>query len=284
MSITVTPLSAALGAEVAGVDIAAGIPRDDIEGILSAWHRHGLVVLRDQRITEDEQVAFGSHFGEVAPWSRFAERVAPPPGRNAYIMWVTNLKENGAYIGNLAEGEIEFHSDGIYVEEPLAATMLYAVEVTRTGGETAFANMYTAYETLPDHVKARIDGRQALHAFTYDSTRAEENAARKANWDGVAHCTHPIVRVHPVTGRKALYVNRLMTQEIVGMASEESRALLESLYGHMENPAFVYEHRWRRGDVLIWDNRCLAHARRTFPDHETRLMKRLTIKGERPVG
>lgn len=283
-AITVTPLSPALGAEIHGADIATGIADSDFAQILDAWHDHGLILLRDQTITEDQQVAFGARFGPVAPWSRFAEKNASAdPGRNPHIMLITNLKENGEYIGSLAEGDIEFHSDGIYIEKPLAGTMLYAIEVTKSGGETAFANMYTAFETLPDALKAKIEGRKALHAFTYDSARRDQNTARKTNWDDVAHFVHPIVRTHPATGRKALYVNRLMTQEIVGMAPEESDAVLEALYTHMENPAFIYEHRWRPQDVLLWDNRCLAHARRDFPPDQARLMKRLTIEGERPA-
>lgn len=283
MGVRVTLLSPALGAEISGADVAAGIPDGDFATIRAAWFDHGLILLRDQDIGEDQQVAFGARFGPLAPWSRFADKMGSGGDHNPYIMLITNLQENGEYVGSLADGEIEFHSDGIYIEEPLAATMLFCVAPTARGGETAFANMYRAYETLPADVKARIDGRKALHAFTYNSARTDQNAVRKTNWDEVAHFVHPVVRTHPVTGRKALYVNRLMTQEIVGMAPDESRETLELLYRHMERPEFVYEHRWRKGDLVLWDNRCLAHARRDFPPGELRLMKRLTIKGERPV-
>lgn len=282
MPVTTTPLSAALGAEILGADIAAGIDDADFAAIRAAWHESGLICLRNQSISEDQQVAFGARFGTLAPWSRFADKVVPGDGRNPWIMLITNLKENGEYIGSLAEGEIEFHSDGIYIEEPLAATMLYCITPTLHGGETAFSSMYLAYETLPADIKGRIEDRKALHAFTYNTTKSSVNDARKSNWDDVAHCVHPVVRTHPETGRRALYVNRLMTQEIVGLPPAESRELLEALFDHIENPAFIYEHRWRRGDVLLWDNRCLAHARRDFPPQETRLMKRLTIKGDRP--
>lgn len=283
MPVTISPLSSALGAEIRGADIAAGIDDSTFSAILSAWHDHGLICLRDQNIDEAQQVAFGARFGPLAPWSRFADKVTDAESRNPYIMLITNLKENGEYIGSLAEGEIEFHSDGIYVEKPLAATMLYCITPTQHGGETAFANLYTAYETLSDDIKARIAGLRALHAFTYNTARAAVNEERKTNWDDVAHCVHPVVRTHPVTGCKALYVNRLMTQEIVGLPPAESREILNLLYDHIETPAFIYEHCWRVGDVLLWDNRCLAHARRDFPPHEKRLMKRLTIQGERPA-
>lgn len=283
MGIRVTPLSPALGAEIGGADIAGDLLEKDLDKIRQAWFEHGLILLHGQDITEDQQVAFGSAFGPLAPWSRFADKMEADDKRNPYIMLITNKKENGEYVGSLPDGEIEFHSDGIYIEEPLAATMLFCVQPTSMGGQTAFSNMYKAYESLPGDIKARIDGRKALHAFTYNSARRDQNSERKTNWDDVAHFIHPIVRTHPVTGRKALYVNRLMTQEIVDMAPDDSDALLEVLYRQIERPEFIYEHNWRKGDILLWDNRCLAHARRDFPAGELRMMKRLTIQGERPV-
>ena len=282
MSITVTPLSPALGAEISGADIAAGISDDDFDIILSAWYRYGLVLLRDQTITDDQQIAFGSRFGEVAPWSRFADS-QEGKNDNPYIMLVSNLRENGEFVGSLQEGEIEFHSDGIYIDEPTAATMLYAVQPTEHGGETAYGSMYLAYETLDDDIKARIDGHKALHAFTYNSLVTSDNDTKMNTGAEVNQAVHPIVRTHPVTGRRALYVNRLMTRKIVDMDADESRELLGLLYDHLENPDFVYEHKWQTGDALIWDNRCLVHARRDFPLSEIRIMKRLTIKGERPA-
>ncbi len=281
MSITVTPLSPALGAEIGNADIAAGINAEDFRDILDAWHQYGLVVLPAQTITEDQQIAFGARFGELAPWSRFSEE-QEGESNSSYIMLVSNLKENGEYIGSLQEGEIQFHSDGIYTEDPVAATMLYAVQPTTHGGETAYGNMYLAYETLADDIRTKIGGLKAHHAFTYNSLVTSDNKTKMADNAAVTAYDHPIVRTHPVTGRKALYVNRLMTQSVVGMDEAESRALLDPLYDHLEKPEFVYEHKWRKGDTLIWDNRCIVHSRRDFPPSETRIMKRLTIKGERP--
>jgi taurine dioxygenase len=275
----IRPLSNALGAEIEGVDLARPLDDATFAEILAAWHRHGLILLRDQTFDGDQQVEFGRRFGPVAPWSRFADKQA---GEHPYLMLVTNIKKDGKFVGSLPEGEIEFHSDGIYIEVPSKATMLYAVAIPSTGGDTAFANMYKAYETLPDDLKRLLAGKKALHAFTYNSQKADENDTKKSAED-VASYAHPIFRTHPDTGRKALYVNRLMTQEIVGMPAEESRRILNFLYDHIERPEFVYEHKWRIGDVLLWDNRCLAHARRDFPVEELRLMRRLTIAGERPV-
>lgn len=281
MPITVTPLSPALGAEIGNAEIAAGIGEEDFHDILHAWHRYGLVVLPGQSITEEQQMAFGARFGALAPWSQFADH-HEGESKNSYIMLVSNLKENGEYIGSLQEGEIQFHSDGIYTEEPVAATMLYAVQPTAHGGETAYGNMSLAYETLAPDIKAKIDGLKALHAFTYNSLVTADNKAKMTDSDQVSRYVHPVIRTHPVTGRKALYVNRLMTQAIIGMDEDESRELLAFLYEHLENPDFVYEHKWAKGDTLIWDNRCLVHTRRDFPPSETRIMKRLTIKGDRP--
>jgi taurine dioxygenase len=275
----IRPLSPALGAEILGVDLAQPLDDATFAKILAAWHQHGLIVFRDQTFDEDQQVEFGRRFGPVAPWSRFADKQS---GQHPYIMLVTNMKKDGQFVGSLPEGEIEFHSDGIYIEQPSAATMLHAKAIPATGGDTAFANLYTAYDTLPADLKAKLDGKKALHAFTYNSQKADENDSKKAAED-VASFAHPIFRTHPDTGRKALYVNRLMTQEIVGLPPEESRQILAVLFDHIERPEFIYEHKWRVGDVLLWDNRCLVHARRDFPAQELRLMRRLTIAGERPA-
>jgi taurine dioxygenase len=277
--IEIRPLSSALGAEIRGVDLAQPLDDAAFAEILAAWHQYGLILFRGQTFDEDQQVDFGRRFGPVAPWSRFADKQS---GQHPYIMLVTNLKKDGAFVGSLPEGEIEFHSDGIYIEQPSAGTMLHAKAIPSTGGDTAFANLYTAYETLPDELKAKLDGKKALHAFTYNSQKADENDRKKSAED-IASYAHPIFRTHPDTGRKALYVNRLMTQEIIGLPAVESREILGFLFDHIERPEFIYEHKWRVGDVLLWDNRCLVHARRDFPAQELRMMRRLTIAGERPV-
>jgi taurine dioxygenase len=276
--IDIRPLSPALGAEILGVDLAKGVDAETAREIVAAWHRYQLILLRNQDMNEDRQVAFGGCFGTVGAWSRFAGK---QNGQHPNIMLVTNLKKDGQFVGSLPEGEIEFHSDGIYVETPLKATMLYALAIPSSGGQTAFSNMYKVYETLPDALKTKLESKTARHAFTYNSQKADENDKKKAA-EQSANYAHPVVRTHPDTGRKALYVNRLMTEEIVGLPAEESRDILSFLYGHIERPEFVYEHEWQVGDVLLWDNRCLTHARRDFPAQELRLMRRLTIEGERP--
>jgi len=167
-----------------------------------------------------------------------------------------------------------FHSDLCYTEHPVVGTMLYSIEVPREGGNTLFADQYEAYASLPEAMRAKIDGLKATHRYEigYDVTIRRGRAAPDA-----PHWTHPMVRVHPKTGRKALYVNRLMTHDVEGLGEAEAEALLAPLYDHQEQRRFVYEHRWRPGDVILWDNRCTLHARTDFSPRERRLLKRITI-------
>jgi taurine dioxygenase len=173
---------------------------------------------------------------------------------------------------------MHFHTDQCHQETPAKATMLYAIEVPSAGGNTLFANAYMAYETLGAETKHLLAGRRALNAYQTDTT------TRSAGYEGSgSSCWHPVVRTHPVTGRKALYVNRLMTRAIEGLPPAQSTATLQRLFDHQEQPRFVYEHVWRPGDILIWDNRCTLHARTDFSAGERRLLRRVTILGERPV-
>jgi taurine dioxygenase len=195
-------------------------------------------------------------------------------------MLISNIRENGQLIGALPDGEMHFHSDQCHQERPAMASMLYALEVPSKGGNTLFANGYRAYETLPEPIKKRIEGRKALNAYDYQAAATHRGARLR---EGIPTCWHPAVRTHPATGKKALYVNRLMTIAIEGLPEEESDRLLGLLFDHQEQPQFVYEHVWRPHDLLLWDNRCVLHARTNFSADERRLLRRLTILGEKPV-
>jgi taurine dioxygenase len=271
----VRPLSPALGAEIVGVDLGQETDGRTFALIRDAWHGHLVILLRDQELSEDDQVRFAEKFGPPAViHTRQFVRNHPA------VMLISNIREDGKPIGALPDGEMHFHTDQCHQERPAMASMLYAIEVPRAGGNTLFANGYKAYETLPDALKLRIAGRKALNAYDYD-TAATKRGTRLA--DGVPSYVHPVVRTHPATGRKALYVNRLMTVRIEGLPSDESDALLETLFAHQERREFVYEHVWRPGDLLMWDNRCTLHARTDFSPDERRLMRRVTILGEKPV-
>ena len=269
------PLSPALGAEITGVDLREPIDAMLKQKLLDTWHEHQVILLRNQMLDEDAQVRFAETFG---PPARSTSGRAYKGVKNPAVMLVSNIREDGKPIGALPDGEMHFHTDQCHQATPAAATMLYAIEIPSKGGNTLFANAYKAYETLPDDIKQRLAGRRALNAYTTDTT------VRSTSYEGAnSSCWHPAVRTHPATGRKALYVNRLMTREIEGLPREESDALLQMLFDHQEQPQFVYEHVWRPGDILMWDNRCTLHARTDFSAGERRLLRRVTLIGEAPV-
>ena len=273
-TLALRPLSPALGAEISGVDL-----RDPIDAalkgkLLDVWHEHLVILLRDQVLDEDAQVRFAETFGPPAKITSGRSFSVRHPS----VMLISNIRQDGKPIGALPDGEMQFHTDQCHQAVPAKATLLYAMEIPSLGGNKLFANAYAAYATLPADIKARIEGRRALNAYDKDSTQ------RTARYDNAASsCWHPVVRTHPATGRKALYVNRLMTREIEGLPHAESDALLEKLFDHQEQQQFIYEHVWRPGDLLMWDNRCTLHARTDFPAGERRLLRRVTILGEKPV-
>jgi taurine dioxygenase len=158
---------------------------------------------------------------------------------------------------------------------PSKGTLLYSVEIPSTGGNTLFASGYAAYDTLEPKIRAKLEGRKAMHHYNYGSTQRGDSRGTEA----FAESAHPAFRTQEDTGRKAVYVNRLMTVGIVDMPQEESEPLLSAVFDHAEKPEFVYEHVWRVGDLLLWDNRCSTHARTDFPSTERRLMLRTTVKG-----
>jgi len=274
-ALAVRPLSPALGAEIIGVDLREEIDDRAFAQILEAWHDHLVILLRDQELSETDEVRFAERFGPPAV-IHTKEYVRNHPA----VMLISNIREDGKPIGALPDGEMQFHSDQCHQERPAMASLLYAIEVPSKGGNTLFANQYKAYETLPEAIKRRIDGRKALNAYDYH-TAAMKRGTRLA--EGVPRYAHPVVRTHPATGRKALYVNRLMTAQIEGLPAQESDELLNFLFDHQEQREFVYEHVWRPGDLLMWDNRCALHARTDFSADERRLMRRVTILGEKPV-
>jgi alpha-ketoglutarate-dependent taurine dioxygenase len=273
-AVTVRQLSAALGAEIVGVDLRDPINDMLRQKFLDAWHQHLVILLRNQTLDEDTQVRFAETFGSPAKVTSGRTFSLKHPS----VMLISNIREDGKPIGALPDGEMQFHTDQCHQAVPAKASMLYAIEIPSKGGNTLFSNGYAAYEMLPEDTKRRISGRRALNAYDKDSTQ------RTANYDNAgSSCWHPVVRTHPATGRKALYVNRLMTREIEGLPQNESSALLHELFDHQEQQKFVYEHVWRPGDILMWDNRCTLHARTDFSAGERRMLRRVTILGEKPV-
>jgi taurine dioxygenase len=270
----VRQLSPALGAEILGVDLRDPLSDWLKQKFLDTWHEHLVILLRNQTLDEDAQVRFAETFGAPAKTTSGRAFSLKHPS----VMLISNIREDGKPIGALPDGEMHFHTDQCHQEIPAKATLLYAIEVPSRGGDTLFSNCYSAYAALPEDLKQRIAGRRALNAYTSDTT------LRTASYDDAkSSCWHPVVRTHPATGRKVLYVNRLMTREIEGLPRDESDAILQRLFDHQEEPKFVYQHVWRAGDILMWDNRCTLHARTDFSSGERRLLRRVTILGEKPV-
>ena len=271
----VRQLSPALGAEISGIDLREAIDHARKKLILDAWHEHLVVLLRNQTLDEDAQVRFAETFGPPAKVSSGRKYSDKHPS----VMLISNIRSNGKPIGALPDGEMYFHSDQCYVERPCKATFLYAMEVPSIGGNTLFASTVAAYETLPAELKARLAGLKAMNVYDYGGSPTERSADLAADAPRFAH---PVVRTHPETGRRALFVNRLMTQYIEGLPREESDRLLAQIFDHQERRRFVYEHVWRPGDLILWDNRSTLHARTDFSAGERRLLRRCIVLGERP--
>ncbi len=278
MRLDLRPLSDALGAEVRGIDLARPLDAETVAALRRAWLDHLILLFRDQALTQDELVAATASFGPSGTLARPNEY--RPSGQlrvHPNVMLISNVRENGVPIGALPDGEMMFHHDMIHAEVPHDATLLYAREIPSVGGNTLFANLYAAYDTLPDAVRAPLEGRRAVHSYHYGSQHRGDGKGTPA----FAQSAHPVFRTHPETGRKAIYVNRLMTERVEGLPEDESDRLLAALFDHAEQPRFVYEHVWRVGDAMLWDNRCTMHARTDFPP-ERRLFWRTTVAGSAP--
>jgi taurine dioxygenase len=270
VSFTIRPLSAAIGAEAVGFD-----PRNftdaDRDALQQAWLKHLVMLIRSPDgsiLSDDEFVAFMSRMGTIEN-----SRKLSPLSTRQEVMIISNIRQNGQTVGSLPDGELSFHFDRVHQKKPTRASALHAVEIPDQGGDTCFANMYLAYDTLDDDIKQKIAGRNALNTYDYDAT----SAGKKVIDENAQNAVHPVVRTIPETGRKSLFVSRLMTDQIIGLPEQESRALLNRITDHCEQPQFIYRHQWRIGDILMWDNRCSTHARMDFDGSQRRLMKRIAL-------
>lgn len=270
--LTVNPVHPAVGARVTGVDLRDPISEDMAQQIREAFMEHSVLCFPGQEITNDNQADFAALFGRADTADRTKEDPDNKQSKRG-VMFVSNIREDGKPIGVLPDGEMHFHSDGAHRDKPYRATTLFAIEVPTVGGETKFAGMAAAYEALPEAQRGLLDTLEARHVFNYNKTTREEMRRD----DDVSHAIHPLVKVHPDSGRKSLYVSRLMTCNIVGMDDEQSEDLLLSLFDHCERTEFVYAHSWKPGDLVIWDNRSVNHARNDFPADQRRLLRRYTV-------
>jgi taurine dioxygenase len=285
MTISIRNLDSALGAEVAGVDVSKPLPQADIDAIEAAWRERLVVVLHGQSLSDPQLIAFSRNFGDL-----------DPPGPNPYgapflkdhpeLNVISNVVEDGKPIGNLGDGEAVWHADMTYVDVPPKAAMLHALEVPppEAGGNTHFANMFAAYESLPADLKTAADGKVAVH----DASRNSAGMLRKGYKEVTdvretvgAH--HPLVRTDPKTGRRALFLGRRRNAYVRGLTVSESEALLDALWAHATKPQFAMCHEWKVGDLLMWNNLSVLHRRDPFDPKTRRVMHRSQIKGSERI-
>ncbi|WP_244124780.1 TauD/TfdA dioxygenase family protein [Burkholderia gladioli] len=276
------PFDGALGAEIVGLDLSRPIGEDDFARIHRAHLDHHVVVFRDQRITPDEHVAFSARFG---PLQRHVLAQFALPG-HPEVLIVSNILENGQPIG-LGDAGHFWHSDLSYKEKPSLGSLLHAQELPAEGGDTLFANMHLALDALPEALKREVEGRRAEHTYLARYAELQARSPWRPNLTPeqiaqVKAVDHPIVRTHPETGRRALFVSEHFTTRIVGLPEDESRALLDELFAHSVRDEFVYRHQWREHDLVFWDNRSLMHLAAGTPDHLRRKLYRTTIEGDAP--
>ncbi|MGH9678904.1 MAG: TauD/TfdA dioxygenase family protein [Candidatus Acidiferrales bacterium] len=281
--VTVVPTGKALGAEIRGVDLRT-VTDSDFARIYQAWLDHLALLFRGQDLTDEDLIAFSKRFGnlDLAPVQETGRRFVEG---HPELYVVSNVKEGGAPIGSLGSGEATWHTDMSYLQDPPKASILYALEVPPTGGNTYFCNMYRAYEILPEELKLRIDGKSLKHDGTYNSggylRQGVEAVDDPTTSPGIYH---PIVCTHPETNRRMLYLGRRRNAYIGGLPLAESESLLDELWSYATRPELSWHNEWRVGDLVLWDNRVTMHRRDSFDAGSRRVMHRTQIKGEtRPV-
>jgi taurine dioxygenase len=285
VAVSIRNLGAPLGAEVGGIDLSKPVAREDVETIEGVWRDRLVVVFREQKLTDWQLIAFSKCFGEL-----------DPPGPNPYgepfnkehpeLNVISNVVEDGKPIGNLGDGEAVWHADMTYVEVPPKAAMLHSLEVPppEAGGNTYFANMFAAYDTLPADLKKAADGRIAVHdASTNSAGMLRKGYEKVTDVRDVVGARHPLVRTEPMSGRKALFLGRRPNAYVSGLPVPESEALLDALWAHATEPRFAMCHEWKVGDLLMWNNLSVLHRRDPFDPKTRRIMHRSQIKGDERI-
>jgi taurine dioxygenase len=280
MTISERALTPVVGAEISGVDLRK-VSAQTREAINAAFARRGALLFRGQNISDDELLAFSRGLGDLdPPPNQEHGRLSPPGYPDIYV--VSNVLDSaGAPIGALGSGEAVWHTDMSYLDVPPFASMLYALEIPDNGGNTWLCGMVEAARRLPDHLRKAIAGRRIKHDGTYNSggfvrkgvTPTDDPHKAPGAW-------HPSLCVHPETGEEMLYLGRRRNSYVEGYDAEISSRLLDELWAYATQPGFCYEHRWRVGDLLLWDNRSTLHRRDPFDNAERRVMHRTQIKGK----
>jgi taurine dioxygenase len=282
----IQPNGGALGADVHGVDLSQPVSDAAFEQIAKAWADHLVLRFSGQKLDDPALMKFSARFGELdrvpiaaAGFDRMDSGVVEEAQQ--WVAVIANVKKDGKAIGGLGSYELVWHTDMSYNPLPPRASLLYALEVPPDGGNTGYLNMYAAYETLPDDLKRTIEGKTCIH----DSSRNSAGELRKGfqtthDITKTPGAVHPLVRRHPVTGRNALFLGRRPGAYIHGLSVEESERLLDAVWAHATQPQFAWYQKWRIGDLVLWDNRCVMHRRDAFDESLRRLMHRTQIVGE----
>ena len=272
--LAVRPLSPVFGAEIIGATGIPGNPPWLAKVLNQLWFQNGILLFRDLDFDEAGEVAFSRMFGELEVHGRqdFNSK------DNPQLLYVTNRRDLGLPADALSNDDLEWHTDQTYLPRPALGSLLFAIEVPASGGNTYWADTAVAYDRLPEETKRRIAGLKAVHdhgkvTATYGLKTDEFQRRRSARIE-----SHPIVRTHPITLRKSLYLAPTVVTHIEGLADAESTALLEALTAAITSPDLVYEHHWRPGDAVLWDNARVVHRRDSFPAEQVRFMRRTTIR------
>lgn len=280
MPLSIKPIADSMGAEVTGLDLRESLDRETVDALNDAFHEHIVLCIRDQEFTPEQYVAAARLFGEPVQQTNKHLNFPELPEIGVLSSEDRDVHGTGARI---IRGQT-WHTDHSFTARPPKATILYSIVTPATGAETSFCNTRAAYEALPDETKRRIDGFRAVHS--YESSRSPrpmmgQTDAEKAETPDVAH---PLARQHLPTGRKALFMSTTRLERIADLDRAESDALVDELMVHATQPQFLYDHEWRVGDMVIWDNRCsMHHANANYPLDAKRLLHRIIIKGEMPV-
>ena len=293
--LSIKPLSKTIAAEIQALDLAKRFTEEQCQEILGAFFKYQVLVFRKQSLTPEQYIQFSQCFGQLEPF--FLSQYNLPDYPNIYVL--SNVKKEGKFIGRYGAG-MHWHSDHTYQTAPASATFLYALEVPPEGGDTLFINNYASYDSLSEEMKQRLEGLKAIHhyqtkehLYTTEKNLSKQMKQKIANHlekveiparktppkQQVPDVFHPVVRTHPVTGKKALYLNEAMTIGIVGMAEKEAQKLLQNLCAHAVKTAAIYRHQWQVGDVIVWDNPSVMHSGTYADPKYPRTLYRLTTQG-----
>jgi taurine dioxygenase len=288
MSLIFTPLDAGLGASVSNIDISKPLDPDTVAALRRAWLEHIVLVFHDQSLSDPQLLDFTRYFGELEypPYKllNYSQGSGQKADIPVEINVISNVIEDGKKIGQLGNSEAKWHSDTPFVERPPSASVLHALELPPSGGNTSFMNMYAVLDALPPALRARIEGRRSKHDVSHTSDGALRHDYEESK--DASECPgpwHPIIRNHPESGRKALYLGKRLYAYIEGLPLAESEVVLDEIWGIAVRPEFIYEHVWRMGDVLMWDNRCAMHRRDEFDGTQRRIMHRSQLQGDIPA-